>query len=251
MISPKKIGRFLEIDENGFILPDVKLEAIDPKWMSLVMFVKNQILQTKKVSSIYIRGSIPRGLAQSGYSDADFLCITEENLDHLDQHINEQCKVQFPFVRGIELGSINQNQLKFIKPGRTRPYLEMLLKTQSLFLEGIDICKDIPSFRPDVEMVSHVFNLKKEFENNDLHSEGDRKWMSRRIVRSGLEITLDRSQNFTRDLYLCFEQFVNYYPGKKDIMYAALENSLNGHIDIKNFDELIHFLNDESKRLIK
>ncbi|MNT67908.1 hypothetical protein D3C72_2060850 [compost metagenome] len=91
----------------------------------------------------------------------------------------------------------------------------MLLKTQSLFLEGIDVCKGIPSFRPDVEMVSHVFNLKQELEKHDLHSEGDRKWMSRRIVRSGLEITLDRSQNFTRDLYLCFEQFVSYYPEKR------------------------------------
>lgn len=251
MISPKKIGRFLEVDENGFILPDVKLEAIDPQWMSLVTFVKNEIVQTGKVSSIYIRGSIPRGLAQNGYSDADFLCISEENLDHLEKHINEQCKVQFPFVRGVELGVINQNKLKYIKPGRTRPYLEMLLKTQSLFLGGIDVCRDILPFLPGVDVVSHVFILKKESENNDLHSEADRKWMSRRIVRSGLEITLDRSQNFTRDLYLCFEQFVSYYPDKRDIMYAALENSLNGHIDIKNFDELIHFLDEESKRLIK
>lgn len=249
MISPTKIGRYLKTDENGFILPDVNLAAIDSQWMSLVTFVKNQILQAGEVSSIYIRGSVPRGLAQSGYSDADFLCISEVNLDNLEKDINDQCKTLFPFVRGIELGSINQNQLKHVKPNRTRPYLEMLLKTQSLFLHGIDVCKDILPFRPDIEMVSHVFNLMKEFENIALHSEEDRKWMSRRIVRSGLEITLDRSQNFTRDLYFCFEQFANYYPKKKDIMYAALENCLNGHVDIKSFGELIRFLNDESKRL--
>ncbi|MNL57955.1 hypothetical protein D3C87_1815530 [compost metagenome] len=84
----------------------------------------------------------------------------------------------------------------------------------------------------------------------DLNSVEDRKWMSRRIVRSGLEITLSRSQKFTRDLYFCYEEFTRYYPDKKQIMYAALENALNGHIDIENFRELICFLNDESRHLL-
>jgi len=250
MIIPSKIGRFIQKDKNGFLVPDVKLESIDPQWMALVTFVKTHILQSRKVTSIYIRGSIPRGLAQSGFSDADFLCISEENLDEMESDINDQCRVKFPFVRGIELGSINQQELKSVKPNRTRPYLEMLLKTQSLFLEGVDVCKDIRPFRPDIEMVSHVFNLVKEFEREDLNSVEDRKWMSRRIVRSGLEITLNRSQKFTRDLYFCFEEFTRYYPDKKQIMYTALENALNGHIDIKNFRELIYFLNDESRHLL-
>lgn len=258
MIKPKRIGKFFDLDKDGHIIPDVSLEKIQPRWRDLVTYVSDKLISFDKIKSVYIRGSIPRGLAQEGYSDVDFLCLTEENLNKIKEEINQYCKNNFPFARGIEIGCFNESVLSRIKPNRTRPYAHMLLKTQSLFLLGENICDKIEPFHPDIEVISHAFNLTKDLAQYNewkttepqLEDEG-RKWLARRVVRSGLEVTLDRSQQFTRDLYLCYEKFAEFYPEKEQEMCSVLNNALNAELDMGEFKELIYFLNSESKRMLK
>jgi hypothetical protein len=76
------------------------------------------------------------------------------------------------------------------------------------------------------------------------------QWFPRRIVRSGFEVTMDRSDRFTRDLYLCYEQFAKYYPERSKQMYQVLINCLNGEDNPVQYEELVAFLAHEGSRLL-
>ena len=108
-------------------------------------------------------------------------------------------------------------------------------------------------------MVSHAFALADEFSKLPRWLKEDQekgieiethKWFSRRIVRAGLEITLDRNLRYSRDLYLCFEKFSEHYPSYKEIMFEVLVNSLNGNVDPLLYEDLVTFLDKESRHFI-
>jgi hypothetical protein len=135
----------------------------------------------------------------------------------------------------------------------------MLLNTQCLFLAGDDIARDIEPFQLGPEMVSHVFSLQAEFSRLPRLLEEGRKsgeqramyqWFSRRIVRAGFEITMDRSDCFTRDLFLCYEQFAKFYPDRVGQMFRVLLNCLNGEENVLEYGDLVAFLAREGARLI-
>lgn len=259
MIQPQRIGRFLVVDRFGYVQPDVAIDRVDNTWKPLVEFVLHSLKKRQGVRSIYIRGSIPRGLAIENVSDADFIYLSEINFDAADADLEKAAKADFPFVNGLELFRLNRAQLDKIHRPQHRPYFHMLLKTQCLFLAGDDIAKDIEPFRIGPDMASHVFSLANEFSKLPRWLEAVRKkgieqsmrqWFSRRIVRSGFEVTMDRSGHFTRDLYLCYEQFAKFYPERSKQMYRVLTNCLNGEDSPVQYEELVTFLAHESSRLL-
>jgi uncharacterized protein len=209
---------------------------------------------------IYIRGSIPRGLAIKNVSDADFIYLSETNFDSADFDLENAAEANFPIVKGLRIFRVDRARLDKIHYLQRRPYFHMLLKTQSLFLSGDDVTRDIEPFKIGPDMVSHVFSLANEFSRLPRWLEKDRErgvdqsmrhqWISRRIVRSGFEVTMDRSARFTRDLYLCYEQFAEFYPERSKQMYQVLINSVNGEDSPVQYEELVTFLANESSRLL-
>ncbi len=112
--------------------------------------------------------------------------------------------------------------------------------------------------RDGIDMVSHVFALAAEFARlpkllkqarNRGVEQAMNQWFSRRIVRSGFEITMDRSDRFTRLLYLCHEQFAEFNPNRATQMFRVLINSLNGGESPLRYRELVSFLAGEGGRL--
>lgn len=61
---------------------------------------------------------------------------------------------------------------------------------------------------------------------------------------------MDRSNHFTRDLYLCYEDFAKLYPDWSTPMYRVLMNCLNGEDDPIQYTDLVAFLDRESSRLL-
>ena len=61
---------------------------------------------------------------------------------------------------------------------------------------------------------------------------------------------MNRNDRFTRDLYLCYEQFANFYPERSKQMYQVLINCLNGKDDPIQYQELVTFLANESTPLL-
>lgn len=258
MIEPQRIGRYLGLDANGCVEPDVSADLIEPRWLPLVAFVRDTLMARKSVRSVYLRGSIARGLAIENVSDADFIYLSETNFDLLDAELERAVEAKFAFVKGLELSRLDGVSLGRLRARQQRPYFHMLLKTQCLCLAGEDIVAGISPFKLGADMVSHVFSLEHEFLRLPRLLDEGRKtgaeramhqWFSRRIVRSGFEVTMDRNDRFTRDLYLCWEQFARFYPARSEQMSRVLLNCLNGAQSLAQYREMAAFLSAESVRL--
>ncbi len=258
MIQPQRIGRYLTVDECGYVVPDVAADRIGAIWKPLVTFVRDTLIGRKGVRSVYLRGSIARGLAMENVSDADFIYLSETAFEWADVQLERAVETKFAFVKGLELSRLDRSTLEKVGPRQRRPYFHMLLKTQCLFLAGEDIARDIPLVKIGPEMVSHAFSLQGDFSRLPSLLEEGRKigveramhqWFSRRIVRSGFEVTLDRNDRFTRDLYLCYEQFARFYPSRAGEMFRVLVNCLNGGESPLHYAELVRHLAEESARL--
>ncbi len=259
MIEPQRIGRFLAVDKFGYIQPDVAIERVGTIWRPLLRFVRDGLMSRPGVRSVYLRGSIARGLAIENVSDADFIYFSETNFDPADIEFEDAAAAKFPFAGGLELLRLGRAAFDEIRPRQRRPYFHMLLKTQCLFLAGDDIARDIAPFRIGPDMVSHVFSLQSDFARLPRLLQAGRdggveqsmhRWFSRRIVRSGFEITMDRCNRFTRDLYLCYEQFAAFYSERSEQMFRVLINCLNGGESPLQYGELVAFLASESARLV-
>jgi hypothetical protein len=113
------------------------------------------------VRSVYIRGSIPRGLAIQNISDADLIYFSEFNFDAAGSDLEKAAAADFPFTEGLELFRLDRARFERRHHPKQRPYFHMLLKTQSLFLAGDDISKDIhySKFYPErSEQMHRVLN---------------------------------------------------------------------------------------------
>ncbi len=258
VIQPERIGRYLNVDDAGHVQPDVDIDRIGGIWQPVIVFVRDALMNRRGVRSVYLRGSIPRGLAIENVSDADFIYFSETACDPADMELEKATAARFPFVNGLELSRLDRATFDKIDPPRRRPYFHMLLKTQCLFFAGDDVARDIEPFRIGPEMVSHVFSMERDFSRlPQLLEQGHRsgvghsmhRWFSRRIVRSGFEVTMDRSDRFTRDLYLCYEQFSQFYPTRSEQMFRVLINCLNGGESPLQYQELVAFLATEASRL--
>lgn len=258
-IEPRRIGRFLGVDRLGNVEPDVAADRIGDVWKPVVELVRDALMTRQDVRAIYLRGSIPRGLAIENVSDADFIYFSESRFDAEDFELERQVEAKFPFLKGLELSRLDRATFDKVCAPQKRPYFHMLLKTQCLFLAGDDLARHIEPFQIGPEMVSHLFALAAEFALlprwlDEARSSGTersaRQWFSRRVVRSGAEVTMDRSDRFTRDLYLCYEQFAQFYPERADQMLRALVNCLNGADCPLQYRELVSFLTAESARLV-
>lgn len=266
MIEPRRIGRFLKTDRLGYIQPDVAIDLIGDVWRPLVDFVVNALMNRNSVRAVYIRGSIPRGLAIENVSDADFIYFSDTNFDRADVVVEKAAKANFPFVAELKLFRLSRAEFDKIHYPQRRPYFHMLLKTQSLFLAGDDIAKNIESFKIGPDMVSHVFALANEFAKsqrwllkvlpsipNEQRQDAEcsmRRWISKRIVRAGFEVTMNRTDHFTRDLYLCYEQFAKFYPGHAEQMYRVFENCLKGQSSTVQYEPLVQLLAREGLCLL-
>jgi hypothetical protein len=259
MIEPVRMGRYLETDAQGFIRPDVAHHLIGGAWKPLVDHVAAAFMDTGAVAAIYLRGSVPRGLAVDGVSDIDFVYLSDHDLTAAEQAIAARAQKEFPVARKVECLRIDADTLDRIIPPRQRPPVHMMLKTQGLFLAGADVTSRIAPFRPGLEMASHAFDIAGEFSilPRLLEKAGPggnvteiHQWISKRIVRAGFEVTMDRSPRFTRDLYLCFEQFAAFYPGHARQMRIVLGNCLDDGNDPAPYGELVALIRSESRRLL-
>jgi hypothetical protein len=238
MIAPRRMGRVIMPDAQGYIQPDVTREHIAEPWKTPISYITGALMATGAVSAVYLRGSVPRGLAIEGVSDIDIVYLSDSDLSPVERSAATHIANAFGFMQKVECLRLDTDTLGRIIPPRKRPPCHMMIKTQCLFLAGTDIAPAIAPFRPGLEMMSHAFDLAGEyavlpqlFENaeTDAMRTQIQHWIARRIVRAGFEITMDRAPCFTRDLYLCCAQFAVFFPDYADRMRAVLIRALNDY----------------------
>ncbi len=242
IIEIEKKGSYFKVDKEGYLVNPTGLDKIQSEWKPLIDEIIDmyKIMYGENLVSIYIRGSVVKGEAVSGVSDIDTLTyvgIPKEELEYdWIENTEKELLKKYPFCTGIEMGADPVSESED----------DQFLIGQSVLVFGKDL--QAIQTRLDEKILIHSKKFEsttKWFENKleeGLPKEEVIKgcaWMCKHYLRLGMELCLLRSKKYSRDLYLCWEQFSIYYPDKSDDMYELLNLALNQTDDI----ELLKALN--------
>lgn len=228
------IGGFFPKDKAGYILNPTHLNHIPRHWLPVLEKIK-EIYKRQigtKLHSIWLRGSLPRGLQVDHFSDLDTFALIYTSkfikwkTASWAQEETTAIQVQFPFVPAIEfmLNYYREDLAAINAP------LAMLIKTQSLCLYGEDIQHLLPRYRPSKRMALNYKWLEQDinlFLNQETFSDQATQQMMKQILRTSFELVLERAQEYTTDLYWNYKVFSTYYPNKAAEMQKALHFYLN------------------------
>lgn len=259
-IKIKPIGSYAEIDSHGYIINPTGMDKIQDNWWPVIEIVKEFYIDTfgDDLHSVFIRGSAAKGKAVDYVSDLDSFCFvknldnyTNEDIDTKD--IRNKVKESYPFANGIEIVCEDYSDI----PNKSA------LLNQSLQIYGDKI--DVPRLKPGKDMIINAKGLANamikttetlnEFKKNGRENEllAKCEWIMKRLLRSGIEITYERSGRFTRDLYLCYKDFSEFYPEFESDMYRVLDLALNPTTDVEEIknarDGVLPLLLQEIERL--
>lgn len=242
-LSLRPYGRFWNLDDAGYLINDCATEFLQTPWRELVENWQRGCLEIlgSQVISVYLRGSIPRGLAIEGVSDLDGLVIVP-SLDGLEQHqtalreLGRKLRSQYPFCSAIETQIIPEADL-----WNTQLPWGILLKTQGLPLWGVDHRPHLPPVTLGRHLIRHAWQLRQNIHNTRQwlrqpqlnHKQAipviqhKCAWLCRRMVRSGFELVMEREQAYTRDLYLNYAVFARYFPAQEREMRRTLQLAIS------------------------
>jgi hypothetical protein len=251
----RPIGRFWRLDAEGFIQNDAAPEKILPPYSALVAEVRDAYLEHlgRRVHSIYVRGTVARGVAAEGVSDLDSFALVnrdpEEDLDlSWTREMAERLRARHPYVSGVELGCVDSGEI-----GSTQRFseLDLLMVTQTACVWGEDVIPYLPRYKPGILVAnSDISQIKPDIEeaivalNTDPGAQSTRYWcrrLTKNIIRAGFSLTSLRERSYTRDLYPCYRTFANQYPKQESGMRRAVEYALDPSPDA---EEVKAFLSD-------
>ncbi|ULT59820.1 nucleotidyltransferase [Neobacillus drentensis] len=256
----KNMGRLCPTDTNGYILNDTSINKIQPEFFEVIKIVieKYQKNLGADLHSIYIRGSVPRGLGIKGVSDLDTIAITNKNtieldlkwVDKTERDLNEK----FKCINGVEFSFFH---IEEILETTTFSIIPFMIKTHSVCVLGEDLKVYLPNYRADRALGNHhLVNLKNQVEQakKDLDGNMDMEdildccsWIMKIIVRAGLALVIEEENRYTRDLYPAYKIFSRYYPDKESMMKQALTCAIN---PVGNANEIIDILDKAGNWLI-
>lgn len=256
-IEIKPIGSYFEVDEDGFLKNPASLDKVQEKWRPVLGDVVEVYKKHfgDKLINVYVRGSVAKGEAVDGASDLDSSAYVDLEKDEIESgwqaEDRKNLKEKYPFVEDFEIVA---------KPLSDMSVIFML--SQSICVYGEPF--NVPSRKPGNDMILHISNDQR-YENAD-------KWfrevdpsleekiknrcvgLMKNILRSGFEITMERSKRYTRDLYLCYKDFSEYFPEKEGIMREVLDLALNPVSDIEKIlevkNKIAPFLIEEAKKVL-
>ncbi|MFK8009539.1 MAG: nucleotidyltransferase domain-containing protein [Saprospiraceae bacterium] len=229
----KPVGSFFPQDKTGFILNDTSFEKISIQWLPVIEKIKNSYLDHfgKRVHSIYLRGSVPRGNSVDDFSDIDIFAVIyrlEERwkMAKWQPDLEKKLQIEFPFVREVEIMVTPYFEDFYQK----NPRLAMIIKTQSLCIFGNNLNAKIPRFLPNEKMILNLTWLEEDlnkFLQKEKITKRDCQEITKVLIRSGFELVMEKEQKFTTDLYLCYDVFSKHFPKKENEMREMLHLYLN------------------------
>ncbi len=255
-VEIKKIGSFLETDENGFLINPAAVEKIQPEYEAVIASVVDLYKQRfgESLRSVYIRGSVAKGQAIEGVSDIDafaFVDLSEEKMNQREQVGDKELLEKYPFITKTELVAepiVNSNN-----------HGNIIVLNQAICVYGEPI--ETPKIKPGKDAMLHLQHMDETVRKAQSFFEADRSeervkskcvGLMKRLVRSGCELVMERSGKYTRDLYPSYEIFAKYYPEKSEEMLKALELALNPTADKEKIKLILsnlgNWLSDEYRK---
>lgn len=260
MTRIKAIGQLCRIDDEGYIINEADLSKINLKFKDAVQVTIEHFLTflPNDIHSLYIRGSVPRGLGIEGISDLDTIAITytkseELNLDWVDQ-AEVEINQKFSWLNGVEMSFFHLNDMDQLHRFSIIPFM---LKTHSVCVYGEDLKDNLPDYKPDKSLANdHVINIMSQINQAKIDLDGNEdikdikdccEWIMKIIVRTGLALVIVEENTYTRDLYPSYKLFSKHYPQKENEMRKALAYAIN---PISNSEEIVEFLNHFGEWLV-
>lgn len=253
MIEVRNIGRFCRTDSRGYIINDSSINAIKSEFKCIIEAAVATYVSHlgEHLHSVYIRGSIPRGLGIENISDLDTIAITNKNIDSIDlnwvDRAEEVLNESFKAVDGVELSFYF---IEDILETTNFSIIPFMIKTHSICVYGENISVLLPNYKADKTLANeHLVNLKGQIQqakeelagNEDVEDVLDCcRWIMKIIVRAGLALVLVEENKYTRDLYPAYKIFSEHFPSKQSEMKQAMEYAVN---PISNSEVIINFLN--------
>jgi len=221
---------FFPLSPNNEILNPTNKSLISDNFKTIInkiTFLINEFYQ-QVVISLYLRGSVALGQATIS-SDLDLIIVLRNKaqaktiLKDLDKiYSNISCT----FYQ-------EKNILK-------NSFAIFTLQTQSLFLLGKEVCKDLPA--PKIEIGNRFFlvNYKqtKSFFLESIFNQSEKETilslvsgLMKYLLRIGFEVVMLKEMQFTREICTCYKTIIKYYPEDKIFFYQILYLAINPETD--------------------
>lgn len=264
MAKVEAIGGFFPLDAQGNILNPTSRDLIPIPWHAAL----SAILATyqdhfgKNLQSLWVRGSLARGLANADWSDLDVFGLIQATDSvrwasislslRKEKKLRELLPIGFRQVP-LEMmySTFNLNEIGQM------PKIGMLIKTQSLCWWGNDISPRLPNYRPGTSMMLHHRWLAADWEElAGARACGESTYQSfiKTLIRTAFELVMERSGKYTPDLYWCVEAFAQYYPKKaitlKKILNLYVQPLKEKYQLTALLEEITPWIISESKRQI-
>ncbi|MBO0347647.1 hypothetical protein J0895_00685 [Phormidium pseudopriestleyi FRX01] len=231
-------GHFFPTDQDGFIINDCDWNKILPPWTSLVEELRQTCLKVwpSRLQGLYLRGSVPRGLAILNCSDLDSFAIlsgeiTPEDIEQ-SQQLCQTLKRRYLFCKKVELILFDETVIQ-----KTDSIWPIIIQTQSWQIAGHSLPENLNPVKPGVDLISYSYTWETDLATTLKGLEGlspsaldysnqvkkQCAWIARRMIRVGFELVMEQDQCYTPDLYQCYERFSAYFPEQQIAMRKALE----------------------------
>ncbi|WP_035434128.1 hypothetical protein [Bacillus sp. UNC322MFChir4.1] len=260
MTTIKEIGSLCITDKDGYIINQSDRNKINPIFSLVIHDVINAYSTYLKddLHSVYIRGSIPKGIGIEGVADLDTIAVTKQHPNKLKlnwvKKIEHRLNQKYDCVDGIELSFYS---IEEILNTSSFSIMSFILKTHGICVFGEDLIPQLPKYKANEALANdHLIHLQTQIKNacEDLKDNSDIedikdccKWIMKIIVRAGLALVIMKENTYTRDLYPAYKLFSKYFPEKEQDMRKALEYAITPIIDTK---VLLLFLNEFGKWMI-
>jgi hypothetical protein len=212
------------VDTDGFIVP-LPPRRIPAPWRQAVLYAVQSYLDRlgHRLHSVYVRGSIAAGNPVDRKSDLDTIAVIRGKVSAADDTWCRRQTVKdhgFPFCTRIEYKIYGLRTALYLREPK------ILIKVHSICVHGTDLRRRIPGFKADKNVALFAPRIGMDLARYRSYSTGGSNswdiWIIKRILRCGLELSIERTGLYSVDLTTCFRVFALNYPQQRSQMHKVL-----------------------------
>ncbi len=261
-------GRLWQVNANGFLVNDAKKENLTPQYQAVI----DDVIQAyrdhidNEIHSIYVTGSVPRGLAVEGQSDLDMFAVLEyytepelvmqDWIPEAEQTIAEKhdCVSNVQMETWIH-GWLLHDPTEFSVSA-------FILRTHAVCVWGADMSPDVTAYQfskretrlaiANDDIVQIDPDIEEAIEEIELDDSADniRYWCKRickNMIHAMFGLVMVDEFVHTRDIDVSVKYILKHYPDKRPDVEQAV-NYIQS--PTKSKQELLDFLNAFGQWLI-
>lgn len=201
----RRIGVYLQADEHGFLPGPTAGQQIKEPWVGAVEKLTRHYRREwgPDLLSVYVRGSVARGLAIPGVSDIDSFGVlaaeaggaNPQKLREWSDAVNAEMRQAFPHVAGVEVDLVPFEVIL-----DRQNYYSFVMKTEGVCVHGENLAGLVQPFRlSEANFQTRFFRehpivFIEEYPDEFAAERPDFvAWIAKRFLRLGMELVMEKS----------------------------------------------------------